>query len=264
MSINIHSRQDYSTLFSGLYSGSNGSSSNFLGINLADYACIKSGSYGKLMKAYYSKNRSEEVEKAVNDRKNQTNKTEKTASEDTTKTISQLKSDASKLSEAAEKLTNTDKGSLFEGKEATVKNEDGTETKTTEYDRDAVYSAASSFVDKYNTLMSSAAKSENTRVTSAYSGLSNLTNSYKRTLEDIGITIGDDKKLKIDKEKFNEADIEKVKSVLQGGYVKGVQNRADLIEMYAQNDAAKASGLYGSEGTYTSRLSSGSLYSSIF
>lgn len=263
MSINIHSKQDYSTLFAGLYTSSGSSSSNFLGINLSDYACIKSGSYGKLMKAYYSKTRSEEVEKTVNNNKT-TTQTNKTASEDTTKTISKLKSEAASLSDAAEKLNGTDKDSLLAGKEVTKKEEDGTETKTTEYDRDAIYSAASSFVDKYNTLMASAAKSENTRVVSAYSGLSNLTNANKKALENIGITIGDNKKLTIDKDKFNEADIEKIQSVFQGNYGKGVQNRADLIEMYAQNDAAKASGLYGSTGTYTSQLSSGSLYSSIF
>lgn len=262
MSINIHSKQDYSTLFAGLYSGSGSSSSNFLGINLSDYACIKSGSYGKLMKAYYSKTRSQEVEKTVNN--NRTTQKDKTASEDTTKTISKLKSEAKALSDAAGKLTKTDKDSLLTGKEVTTKGEDGEETKTKEYDRDAIYSAAASFVDKYNTLMASAAKSENTRVGSAYSGLSNLTNANKKALENIGITIGDNKKLTIDKEKFNEADIEKIQSVFQGNYGKGVQNRADLIEMYAQNDAAKASGLYGSTGTYTSQLSSGSLYSSIF
>ena len=41
--------QGYSQLFQGLSSGSGSGSTNFL----ADYASLKSGSYGRLMKAYY-------------------------------------------------------------------------------------------------------------------------------------------------------------------------------------------------------------------
>ena len=41
--------QNYSQMFQGLSSSSGSGSSNFL----ADYASLKSGSYGRLMKAYY-------------------------------------------------------------------------------------------------------------------------------------------------------------------------------------------------------------------
>ena len=52
MSINIQAKTNYSFLFSGLSSSaSNAVSGNWL----ADYASIKNGSYGKLMKAYYAK-----------------------------------------------------------------------------------------------------------------------------------------------------------------------------------------------------------------
>ena len=44
-------RQDYSYLFSGFNNSNN--NNIFYGINLADYASIKSGSYGKLLKSYY-------------------------------------------------------------------------------------------------------------------------------------------------------------------------------------------------------------------
>ena len=46
--INVDSRQDYSYLFQNLSSGGMGNL-NFL----SDYASIKNGSYGRLMKAYY-------------------------------------------------------------------------------------------------------------------------------------------------------------------------------------------------------------------
>ena len=48
---------DYSYLFGGTQAPSTGG-----GINLSDYAAIKNGSYGKLLKAYYAK---QDAEKAV-------------------------------------------------------------------------------------------------------------------------------------------------------------------------------------------------------
>ena len=53
MSIRINQKTDYSQLFASVGgNGSNNNSINF-GVNLSDYASIKSGSYGNLMKAYY-------------------------------------------------------------------------------------------------------------------------------------------------------------------------------------------------------------------
>ena len=49
--MNIHEKQDVSFLFGSLGSGAASvAGSNFL----SDYAAIKNGSYGKLMKAYYA------------------------------------------------------------------------------------------------------------------------------------------------------------------------------------------------------------------
>lgn len=265
MSINIHQKNDYSTLFAGLYAGNGSNKANMLGINLSDYASLKSGSYGKLMKAYYSKNRTEEVEKAVGGSKDKTSSKKKIeASEDKAEMIAKLEKDATAFSSAAKKLQDTGKDSVFAEKETKVKNEDGTETVTKGYDRDAIYEAAASFVSSYNSLIASSASSENSRVNSAHSGLVNLTSNRAKALESVGITIGKDNKLSIDKDKFKEADVEKVKSLLQGSYTLGVQNRADLIQMYAKNDAARASGVYGSSGSYANNLSNGSLYNGIF
>ena len=41
------------TLFSGLSNGNRTSNSGLLGINIVDYSAIRTGSYFKLMKAYY-------------------------------------------------------------------------------------------------------------------------------------------------------------------------------------------------------------------
>ena len=47
-----NTNMDYSTLFGG---GAPYIDSGMGGINVSDYAMIKNGSYGKLMKAYYAK-----------------------------------------------------------------------------------------------------------------------------------------------------------------------------------------------------------------
>ena len=44
------------TLFSGLSNGNRTSNSGLLGINIVDYSAIRTGSYFKLMKAYYGGN----------------------------------------------------------------------------------------------------------------------------------------------------------------------------------------------------------------
>ena len=47
-----NTNMDYSTLFGG---GAPYIDSGMGGVNVSDYAMIKNGSYGKLMKAYYAK-----------------------------------------------------------------------------------------------------------------------------------------------------------------------------------------------------------------
>ena len=51
--MNISTRNDYSYLFNSMNSKA-ANSNGMYGINLSDYSSIKSGGYGKLMKAYYS------------------------------------------------------------------------------------------------------------------------------------------------------------------------------------------------------------------
>lgn len=261
MSINIRAKQDYSALFAGLYSGNGKTSANMLGINLSDYASIKSGSYGKLMKAYYAKNSSDDIKNVVE----ASNKNKyKTASDDQIDTIAKLEKSATEVSSQMGKLTASDQNSLFAEKEITIKNSDGTESKTVGVDKEAIKSAVNGFVEKYNKLLAESATSTNQRVQSARTGITNLTDNNKQKLEAIGITIGSDKKLTVDQERLSKADASQIKAVFQGNYGSGVTNRADLIEMYAKNDAAKASGLYGSNAAYTSVYNTGNLYNGFF
>ena len=56
-------------LFSSLNTKSGSGTTDLLGINYTDYATIRSGSYFKLLKSYYSMDSSDEVKKIVNNDK---------------------------------------------------------------------------------------------------------------------------------------------------------------------------------------------------
>lgn len=261
MSINITAKTDYSMLFSSLSNSTTGSSSILGGsFSLVDYATIKNGSYSKLMKAYYGQNSSNVSNSSVN-------KIVTGNSKDESKTITALQSASDSLTKAAEDLLKTGKDSVFAEKDITVKDENGVETTQKGYDTDAIYKKVSAFVDAYNSVLSSAADSNNSRVLSTAANMTTQTVAHEKMLEKIGISIGEDNKLSIDEKTFKEADMASVKSMMNGigSYAYGVQTKASFINMYAKEDAAKTSGLYGQDALYNSSyLSSGNIYSSWF
>ena len=260
MSIRITGRTDYSALFSSL----NGGKSTGIGggsYSLADYASIKNGSYGKLMKAYYGKNKT-----ALSDAASATKKTNsKTATADTTSENASLQKSANALVKSAESLLKTGKDSVFKEKDITTKDENGVEKTTKGYDTDAIYKAVSAFADDYNSVLSAAAKSKNSSVVSTASNMVQQTVANEKMLSRIGITIGEDNKLSVDEKKLKAADMTTVKSMMNGNgsFAYGVQTKASFISMYAKNDQNKASGVYGSSATYTASLfSNGNIWNS--
>lgn len=96
--MNISMRNDYSYLFNNMNSKASSANSMY-GINLSDYASIKSGGYGKLMKAYY--------------------KSDVASSSDSTKTSSSSKDILSKLTEAKKPVAKEETASA-ETKDATA------------------------------------------------------------------------------------------------------------------------------------------------
>ena len=96
--MNISMRNDYSYLFNNMNSKASSANSMY-GINLSDYASIKSGGYGKLMKAYY--------------------KSDVASSSDSTKTNANSKDILSKLTEAKKPVTDTEKANA-DSKETTA------------------------------------------------------------------------------------------------------------------------------------------------
>ena len=269
MGINISPRTDYSSLFSSMSATKKTgktdntswafgiSSSDSSGFSLSDYASIKNGSYGKLLKAYYSKDSgssksSEAAQKIVGN------------SYDSKATNSSLSKDTAALSKSADALLKKGEGSLFEEKEIVSKDENGVETKTKGYDRDAIYKAVSDFAKDYNALIDSASKSNNTSVLSTAANMTSQTAVYSKALEKIGVKIGEDNTLSIDKDTFDKADVSSIKSLFNGSgsFADMTKSRSDIIEASARSDSLKAGGTYASTGMYNNALLNGSSFSS--
>lgn len=233
MSMNI------SSMFSSLsanntYSGMD-SGSTTKGLSLGDYAAIKNGSYGKLMKAYYKNQSSEEAAKKT----------------DSKQSASMMKSSADALKTSAAKLMDE---SLFEKKTIHSKDDKtGEESETKDYDWEAITKAVKSFADSYNSVLSKAADSSNKNVLRNGVGMTNLTNrTALNMLNKIGVTVGEDNKLSVDEEKLKKANISDLKTLFlgNGSFADQIMSKASAISRATEG----GSGIYGSNATYTDTL----------
>ena len=257
-------------LFSSLNRSGNSNNymSGLMGINVTDYATIRSGSYYKLLKSYYSMDSSDEVKKIVNkteekeeteDKKTEsgTDSTTTSTSNDSATTISKVESAAEELGTSLDTLLKKGKDSVFAVSE--VKDEEGNVTE--KYDTDKSYKAVNEFVTDYNALLDSTYASKSQNIISASDRMARITGYNESSLEKIGITIGEDNKLKIDEATFKAADVEDVKKVFQNqsGFAEQINTQISQISYYAEREASK-SNTYTSTGTYTNNYNTGTIY----
>ena len=232
----------YSSLL-GSMSGSDdaGGVSSLLG----DYAAIKNGSYGKMMKSYYAKLEKQEAEESGETSKSKAGKIKDSASA----------SAAASLYKSASAL-----GSL---------NYDD----RSEENIGKISDAVSAFIKDYNSLMKSADKSENTTVKKQAESLYNSYYSNYKLFSKIGITMNSDKTLSLDEDtlKSKLADTEHgngatVKTLFGGigSFADKAVNKASQIYRAAgdgeavTSSKAKYAGVGGSSSTSSSTSSSSS------
>ncbi len=254
MSINIQAKTNYSFLFSGLSSTtSNAASDNWL----ADYASIKNGSYGKLMKAYYGKsdNASKTAASTITKKDN--------ATDTAKKTLAKVETTTDALKESADALLATDKNDLFAQKDITTTDENGVESTTKGYDTNAIYSAVNNFVKNYNGVLTAADDVSDTTVNNRVTSMSNTTLANSKQLAKIGITMKNDGTLSLDKDTFMKADMSTVKSLFQGNgsYGYRVSAQSSMIN-FAADHASTRSSLYTGNAGYTGLYNAGNLFSS--
>ena len=136
-----NSNVDFSALFSGTSDISSVGNTNML----SDYAAIKNGSYGKLMKAYYAKQDAEKL----------------SGKGDTSQKLTLMKTSADSLKKSADALNDS---SLWEKKKIKKKDEKtGEEIEVEDYDWDKITKAVKSFVEDYNDVVKEAGES-NTKI----------------------------------------------------------------------------------------------------
>lgn len=202
----------YSTLLGGMGGGNDAGG---MGSLLSDYASIKNGSYGKMMKSYYAKLEKQEAEES-----GKTNQ----------KTAGKIKDSAS--ASAAQ--------SLYKSASAlTSLNYDDRSEKNI----DKITDSVSAFVKDYNSLMKSAAKSENTTVQKQAESLYDTYYTNYKLFSKVGITMNSDRTLS-----FDADSMKKVLQDTEHGNGATVKTLFGGVGSFADKAANKASQIYRAAG----------------
>lgn len=249
MKISGYDSNSISMLFSGI--GGKNSGTDILGINYSDYATIKNGSYGKLMKSYYGMDSDKSAKASESDTKS---KTSSSTSKDSAKTLANVEAASESLTETAKELYKRSNNKVF------AKDTKGN------YDTNKIYDKVSDFVEDYNSLVTASEKSQVTSIRNSVSTMKNMTLGNSKALNEIGISVNEkDGTLSINGDTMKGADMEKVKKLFMGtgSYAYGVATQSSMVDSYAEREAQKAN-TYGSKGNYNYNYNSGSIYSDFF
>lgn len=113
--------------------------------------------------------------------------------------------------------------------------------------REKLEKGVSDFVDNYNETVSALLKSDSESALSQGVSMVNTTRAFSSSLSKAGITVGQDNKLSIDKEKLAAADMNSIKSLFKGGYSYGakIAQKASDISYAAKNEV---NGTYNANG----------------
>lgn len=217
----------YSTLLGGM-----GGSDNAGGVSslLGDYAAIKNGSYGKMMKSYYAKLKKQEAEESGEVDKKKAGKVKDSASA----------SAAASLYKSASTLTSL--------------NYDDRSEKNI----DKITDSVSSFVKDYNSLMKSADKSENSTVKKQAESLYNSYYTNYKLFAKVGITMNSDRTLS-----FDEDSMKKALQDTEHGKGATVKTLFGGIGSFADKAVNKASQIYRAAGDGEAVTSSKAKYAGV-
>lgn len=214
----------YSTLLGGM---SGGDDAGGMGSLLGDYAAIKNGSYGKMLKKYYSKLEKQEAEESGKTDQKNAGKVKDSASASAAKS---LYNSASALRD----LNYDDRSEKNIGK---------------------ITDAVSAFIKDYNSLMKNADKSKNTNVQKQAESLYNSYYTNYKLFSKVGITMNSDKTLS-----FDEDTMKSALSDTEHGKGATVKTLFGGIGSFADKAASKASQIYRAAGDGESVTSSKAKY----
>jgi hypothetical protein len=224
---------DISSMFGGISNAGNSS------YTLSDYASIKNGSYKKLMKAYYAQEKEES----------------EAAGGDSHAKLLSVKSTADSLKEAADALQSN---KLWQKKEiVNMDEETGEESKTFDYDWDAITKAVKSFVDAYNNTLERTGSSDTKDVLMVGSWMAKMTSKNANVLARAGIEIGNDNKMTLNEEKLkNNAGTAQFIFKGYNSFADKISYKASQMSQGAARSAEKMGAAYNKKGEYTGGISS--------
>ena len=254
---------------STLFSGMNSSGAGFSGL-IGEYNQIRSGSYGKLLKAYYKKYNADGSTKSDTTDKI-TDKVKKSSDTvDTAKELDTVKDSATALQNAAMKLAavKTDSSSLYAKKTIVDTNEDGSTSTRTDYDYDTLVKSVQSFVDAYNDTLESVGSIEASSVQQKTQWMTQVTKQYTDELAGVGIFVDKDGRLALDEKAFREKDMTELQDFFEGTDSAPGQlaRKASNLAGAAELQATKVASAYAATGNnYTAdSMNSGTLFDSLF
>lgn len=230
---NYDSGYDFSTLMGG--------TANSSGSLLSDYASIKNGSYGKLLKAYYAKRDAESA-----------------APGDSKQSLTLMRSSADALKKSADALSDS---SLWEKKKIKKKNEEtGEETEEEDYDWKSITKAVKSFIENYNAVVKLAGDSDTEKLLRNAMWMTDITDKTENMLSKAGITIGKGNQLELDEDVFKKANMSTLKILFTGSisFADKISQKAGSISAIAANAEARArtgAVSYTNRGGYSDTLS---------
>lgn len=224
---------DFGSFFGG---GSNSSGGLIGSFNFSDYNSIKNGSYRRLVKSYYAKDKIEsEGTKAEKSKDKDTKKITKVDNRDTTG-LSKMKRESDALVASVDALDNKELWTMTNGK----------------YDVDKITDAVKSFVNGYNKTISQSLKVTNADVSQQISNMESMTSTMAKTLSKVGITMGADGKLVVNEDKLKGLNMNDVKELFDGSH-----SYASQIQKFAQNAskaAVNGASIYSANGSLSSTI----------
>lgn len=199
INFNVGSKQDNSYLFQGLSGG--GTNLNFL----SDYASVKNGSYGKLMKAYYSTAKNSDTASGSTAR----------SSKNILQKLEEEKRNPKVSKDVKESNANLTAGLSSLQKSVSALQNDSTYTNTEngKSAADKVVSAMKTYVTDYNNVVNAAKGSTLTGKTAYVANMMSSTAANADKLSQVGITVNENGTLRINEEKLKTADISQIQEL---------------------------------------------------
>lgn len=226
--LNQYSTTDYSTLFNSLPKTSDSSDSGLVGL-ATEFNSIRSGSYGKLLGAYYKKMEQEGATEAI---------------QKETENRQLVGGNASSLKSAAKTLSKMDFSKASD---------------------EESLAAIKEFISSYNSVIDTADDVNSKSILRNAVWMTNIMKESAGLLNELGISVGSDNKLTLDETKWTDASKTTKASLFNGrqGLAEKMIYKASQMTNASSEQASYTASAYKDNGDYT-EVNAQSIYEDLF